>query len=454
MAIGKSETAAAKIFRSHGLAPFFKILTPELFGIDSSHSWPALMVLIPQVVFWLMALVALSDGTMAAAVVSFWSPLRAIYPQLSIEPVTEEAFCTARKVLPVVFFRRLFKALIARFDARFGDSFRWRGFHLLGIDGMGTNLPPCQDLRKIYPPASNQHGRTARPQGRLVGLVNLWTGVCRGFRFVPLTYSEQRCARRLIRLLGPFDLLLCDRNFPGLEFMLTVLVRGAQFLIRLPGNRFHKLPRQATPSKRLDEWYVTIPLSKALKVAFPQFADGLKLRIIHYQIKGFRPTRLITSLLDTEQFPYDEMVTLYHERWRQETRHREWKHTLQINNLRSKSNPGILKEILVQLTLNNAIRWMMAEATDGSDHRPVDLQFLAAKRLILAQIPAMAIADPGRLTELYRDLLAAIGRKTILVRPGRSYPRKFDKCGRPKGHDKVARPARLASREEMDYATV
>ena len=37
-------------------------------------------------------------------------------------------------------------------------------------------------------------------------------------------------------------------------------------------------------------------------------------RAIRYQVKGFRPQTLLTSMIDPEQYPPTEMAALYHER--------------------------------------------------------------------------------------------------------------------------------------------
>jgi len=142
---------------------------------------------------------------------------------------------------------------------------------------------------------------------------------------------------------------------------------------------------------------------------------------------------------------------LYHERWRQETCHREWKHSLELSNLRSHSAAGLLKEVLVQLTTNNVVRWIMAEAAPPP-LCPVHLKFLESKRLILASVGAMTAAAVCLLPELYRQLLREIGRQRIVIRPGRSYERKWDARGRPKGHGKIAAPAKLPSTKEDRYA--
>jgi len=368
-------------------------------------------------------------------------------PNLRLRPVTEEAFCMARKALPLRFFVGLFGHVVTQFTRRFSDNYRWRGFRLLGIDGMKMTLPCSEALKRSFPPGSNQKGLAKHPQALLVGLVGLLDGVCIAGKLVASKGSEQKCARDLSALLGPGDLLLCDRNFPDYHTLGTVSSRSADFLFHLPANRFLKHARQTTNSGRSDEWYVRLVMPKALRKRYPDLPQAVTARIIHYQIPGYRPSWLITSLLDAQKYPYEQIVGLYHQRWRQETMHREWKYTLAMANLRSESRKGICKEVLVQLTINNVIRWLMAEAC-REDCRPVDIQFLETKRLILATIPAMATAAPEQLPVLYRQLLAAIRESRILVRPGRCYPRRRNE-GKPrnKGHGIIVKPAKLTSEQ-------
>lgn len=451
--IGRSERASARIFRSHGLEPFVKVLGPDLFPKVPKGAIRPFTVLIPEIVFWLMVTVALGDGAMTAAVINFWSPLRAIFPNLLAKPVTEEAFCMARGSLPLDFFKGVFDRVCSRFHDNFGSRYLWRGFRLWGIDGTVVNLPQSRRLREVFGTHSNGSATSKCPQGLLVGLVGLYNGVCRDFLLVPLTKGEQFCAQTLSRRLRRGDLVIMDRNFANYEIFASVLHSEADFLIRLPAKRFHKQKRQPTPSRRSTEWYLSLSLPTSVRQDYPTLPAILRLRITQYQMPGFRPSWLITSLLDTEEYPYEEIVPLYHERWRHETTYREWKHTLQISNLRSKSVQGILKELYVQVTLNNSIRWIQAEA--GSPYqRPVDMQFRNAKRLILSFIPPMAIASTDDWLRMYRALLKAIAGQKIAHRPGRSYPRPNDQRPRYKGNGIYAKPARLITSEEIRRAVI
>jgi hypothetical protein len=451
--IGRRPSQATEILRSYGLTPFRGILTPGLFGQALAKTPAAKTVLIPEVVFWLMATAALADGSMAAAVSCFWGSLRAAFSWLPVKAVTDSAFCTARARLPLRFFLGLFAQIVAGFSRKHGQARRWKGFRLLGIDGTDVDLPEHAHLRRVFLPVSNQHGATGPCQARLVGLVGLWDGLCHDFRWTSLAVGEQDSARRMLRKLGPADLVLLDRNFPDKATMAAARGGGAHFLMHLPSNRFRQLSRRATHSGRTEEWYACVALPADLLRQYPNLAAEMLVRILQYQRDGFRTSWLITSLLDTSQFPYEDMVSLYHERWRQETFHREWKHALQLSNLRSHSAQGLLKEVLTQLTINNVIRWIMAEAAPPP-LGPVNLSFLQAKRLILSCLPAMAAAPARLLPQLYQDLMQAIARQRITVRPGRSYPRRWDAKARPKGHGRTSAPAKLNSTPRSNHATI
>ena len=446
--IGMGRASAADIFRKHGLTPFRNILSPEFFATHASTKFRTTTILVPEIVFWMMTCVALGDGAMIGAVTSFWAPLRALLPRLPLKPVTDAAFCTARSTLSMRFFQLLFLQVVSLYRKHFDQHYRWKSFRLLGIDGSLVTLPPAKALREAFGVPSNQNGAAKTPQALLVGLVGLWNGVCQSFLVVPPLQSEQWCAKFLIRFLCPMDLLLCDKAFASYLLMASVLHRRADFLFRVPCNRYTKARRLPTPSGRSDEWYVELSLPANVLKQCPHFSKTLRLRILQYQLPGYRPSFLITSLLDTHVYPYDELVALYHERWRHETCYREWKHTLQISNLRSHSKEGILKEIWVQLTLNNLVRWIMSDAA-GPQLPPVKLKFLECKRLIVAAIAPMAVAPVVLLSFMYASLLKQIAKEKILIRPGRNYPRNHDRLPRNKGNGNYAKPARLTASETV-----
>jgi hypothetical protein len=150
--------------------------------------------------------------------------------------------------------------------------------------------------------------------------------------------------------------------------------------------------------------------------------------------------------MDPHRFTQSDLVDLYHRRWGIETMYREWKHALNIQNLRSHTPIGILKEVYAQVLLSNLVRWIMTEATQhDADKSPVDLSFLTSLSLVKNAMLTMLAVHADQLRHLYQQLLSDILHAKIRHRPGRSYPRKGDYKIKNKGHGKHRLPSRLQS---------
>ena len=149
----------------YGITPFRRILSPEIFLAAYGKPVRSSTILIPEVVFWLMATVSLTKRSMAGAITAWWAVFQGSLPFLSPHPVTEEAFCMARKKLKLQFFKTIFRSVILRYQSHHGDDYRWRGFRLLGIDGMKMSLPAAPALKKYFASPSNQSGESKCAQG-------------------------------------------------------------------------------------------------------------------------------------------------------------------------------------------------------------------------------------------------------------------------------------------------
>ena len=175
----------------------------------------------------------------------------------------------------------------------------------------------------------------------------------------------------------------------------------------------------------------------------PDLPEELICRLIRYQRPGFRPSWLLTSLTDTDLCTREELIDLYHRRWSIETIYREWKHSLDIQNLRSQTPRGILKEVYAQLMLGNLVRWTMTEALEGTDQTPVNLSFLVTLTLVRNAVGKIIRRRTVDYAQLSARLLAQIRMAKIRKRPGRSYPRPQDGKIKNKGHGKYQKPARI-----------
>jgi hypothetical protein len=194
---------------------------------------------------------------------------------------------------------------------------------------------------------------------------------------------------------------------------------------------------------RSDDWLARFKPSARARRRCPGLPAELTCRLIRYQKPGFRPSWLLTSVLDANRCSRDELVELYHRRWSIETIYREWKHGLDIQNLRSHSPLGILKEVHAQLLLSNLVRWIMTETTGKTQQTPLDLSFLTTLTLVKDALPLLLNAHRRAARTLYQQLLLRIQSAVIRKRPGRSYPRPGDGKIKDKGRGRYQLPAKL-----------
>jgi hypothetical protein len=89
---------------------------------------------------------------------------------------------------------------------------------------------------------------------------------------------------------------------------------------------------------------------------------------------------VVTTLLDAEAYPADEIVELHRCRWRVETCIRTLKHTLGLNVLRCRTVDGVLKELVTIALVYNMVRLVMLEAARRQAIDPGRISFIDALR--------------------------------------------------------------------------
>jgi hypothetical protein len=443
-AIGQPRRNAVDLIRQFGLAPFRRILSPNDFTAiaEQSDCVPERRCpLTPEVVAWLMMYVALLTTSMTQGLKLAWGVVRSICPTLRAAIVTEEAFGEARNRLPWRFWTGLWNLLQRRYLSVFDDALRWKGLLVMGGDGTAVDLPNVPAVAQRFGRPKNGKSRRRQPQGRLVALCSVFTGWCWSFAFMPLRCTEHQALQRLTRTLRSGMLLLLDRGFFAYVSLWMIRQRHAHFLIRLSkqaagfAKRLHKLGSH--------DWLVEFRPSGAIYRGHPHLPKTFVYRLIRYHRPGFRVSWLLTSLTNPRRFTRDEIVNLYHRRWTLETLFREWKHALDIHNLRSHTPAGLLKEVYAQLILHQLTRWLMTEAAQGTPHLPLHFSFRTTLSLVKNAVLIMGRTRPHEWSRLYDQLLADIRAASIRQRPGRCYPRPGDTRIKNRGHGKRQRPAKL-----------
>jgi len=216
-AIGTTRVSARTLLESSGLSRFQAILSSREFDRVSQQTGctprrPSPQT--PEVVAWLMMLVALHTESMTQGLIRAWNWVCHLCPLPHRGCVTEEAFCQARSKLTLAFWRTLWRRLRTRYETLFDTRMLWKGrLRVLAADGSDVDVPACPEMVRFFGCPKNDKGRSRRPQGRLVALCSVFTGFCLAFKFVSLRFTEHRALQHLIRQLRKNDLVLLDRGF-------------------------------------------------------------------------------------------------------------------------------------------------------------------------------------------------------------------------------------------------
>ena len=335
--------------------------------------------------------------------------------------VARSAIAQARQRLTEGPLAYLFKVSAAEWSARSADQHRWRGLALYGWDGTTMRVPDSPENRAAFGGQSAGAGRgeSGYPQVRVVAAMALRSHILSAFRVADYRTGETTLARGLWEEIPDDSLVIFDRNF---------LVKRDFVRFEMSGNK-HWLSR----SKSNTRWAVVEQLGindqlVELQISESGFPPTWQLRAIHYQRQGHPPSTLLTSLLDPELYPADELIALYHERWESEIGYDEIKtHLLERHEaIRSRTPEGVRQELWGIAIAYNLIRLEMERAAAEAGVPPTRISFTIAATIIREHLirlagPRLAYGTiPARLGDIRRNL-----KRLVLPerRSERAYPR-------------------------------
>ena len=265
----------------------------------------------------------------------------------------------------------------------------YRQWRLVSLDG--STMDVANDAAFGRPGASR--GSSAYPQFRFVSLVESGTHVLFGTRMGTYATAENTLAKEALGALDSDMLCLADRGFFGFEMWRQALATKAQLLWRIKKNA--RLPCD----KRLADGSYLSRIYPSQKDRTRQ-THAICLRVIEYRLEGVSDAepiyRLVTSVLDAQQAPAQELAALYHERWEIETALDELKTHLRGAKivLRSKTPDLVRQEFYGLLMAHFAVRALMHEAALKANVDPDRLSFIHAVRVVRRKLPAFNAIPP------------------------------------------------------------
>lgn len=365
--------------------------------------------------------------------------IQSLFALFSSRRVSEDtgAYCIARGRIPLDVLARL-RCAVAAHAAKAEEL--WMGLRVRVLDGTAVSMPDTHANQRTYPQSAEQKPGCGFPFMKIVGIFSLSTGVLLDYSRGNKHQHELSLLHRLLDVFKSGDLVLADRGFSCYSLLALLWGKRVPALMRLHHARSGDLRRGKRLGKndRLIVWrkpqncerkYISMKLWKRL-------APELPVRILRYRLccAGYRTrsVTLVTTLLDPELYPAEQLALLYARRWQIELWFRDLKTAMGMNVLRCQSPKMIHKELEMFFIAYNLIRCLMIQASRDYQVDLNRLSFQGTVDSIRQFSAALAQARSGkRQKHLMRDLLQAIAADLVPYRPGRREPRAVKRRPNP-----------------------
>lgn len=298
----------------------------------------------------------------------------------------------------------------------------WRGLSLFGADGSCLRVADTAENDAAFGRPSSGRSGSGYPQIRFVALMALRSHILAGLSMGGFKEGETSLVKPLWERIPNSSLTILDRGFLSwwpLWFLHTSGV-DRHWLVRLKSNVKYRIVRVLGPGEEL----VEISPHRGLLRAHPEMPQTFRARVISYQVKGYRPQKLITSMIDAERYPAKEVAGLYHERWEIELGYDELKtHMLEREEaLRSRKPDGVRQEVFGIAIAYNLVRKEMERVARNLGIPPTRISFRNALLAIRNFCLWAWSSSPGVLPKLMGTLESEL---RLLVLPERRAKRRY-----------------------------
>lgn len=325
------------------------------------------------------------------------------------------------------------------------SEWRWRGRRVLDGDGSTVTMPDTPDNQAEYPQLTSQQRGCGFPIARIVVVFSLAAGTVLDAA-IGKSPGKQTGENSLFRtrhgLLQTGDVVLADRDFSGWFDRALLQQRGVDVVVRKhqlrptdfrtgqrlgQGDHLACWKKPARPTWMSQEQYAALPNTLTLREV-----------LVRVEQQGFRTNKLVlvTSLLDPETSPADEIAGLYRRRWQAELHLRSLKIVLPMDHLRGKTPHRVRNEFWMHLLADNLIRRLMAVAACPAGVEPCRISFKGTLQTLNNLLPLLSSNVP--ISDWCQALSQAIATPVVGNRPDREEPRV--KKRRPKNYKLMQKP--------------
>lgn len=297
------------------------------------------------------------------------------------------------------------------------------------LDGTTLTLEPTEELKREFPPATNQHGESVWPIMLMFVAHDLESG-CATVPEIGRMYggkgdSEALLAERIVKRLPGGSIVMADAGLGIFRVAHHALACGHDILFRLSASRFKSLVKKATLVRerwKSNTWKLKWkPTAKDRKGCGKISADAVLSVTIHeIEINDGEKLYLVTTLSEDSQ----SLADRYRHRYDVETDIKAIKVAMNTEWIAAKSKAMVLKELYTSLIAYNLVIQFRRQAAAVRGLPPRRLSFQGVWDTYKSFLAIdLGSDDISACVDRFEQALQIASRDVIPHRPGRNYKR-------------------------------
>ena len=271
--------------------------------------------------------------------------------EFNVRQVTKGAFSQARAKLNPSAFVEMTDNVVNTFYSEAPYKL-WKGMRLLSVDGSRLMLPNHPSVKEEF--GTHSFGPNA-DQPRSMALTSMLYDVLNlitiDAQIAPYSSSESDLLYKHLDKVKEGDLLLMDRGYPSQALFFLLTAKKINFCVRMKEDWWLDVKKFSESGER--EGIVTFKLPKKDKDKLQEYPEminqTIQCRLIRVELENGEKEILCTSLIDQQEYPYEEFADLYHYRWNIEEAYKLYKARVDMEDFSGKTACAVKQDFFAKV---------------------------------------------------------------------------------------------------------
>lgn len=297
------------------------------------------------------------------------------------------------------------------------------------LDGTTLALPPTPELKKAFPPATNQHGESVWPIAMLLVAAEMQSGCILVPRIFPMYGPNNSCETReackIVNELPDNSIVMADSGFGTFSVAFHTVQANHDFLFRLTLSRFKSMRKSAeliAEGESYRSYQLHWTPSPNDRKGNPDLPPDASLNVFIHEVT--LPDK--TTLAMVTPMPFDAlcMSELYRRRYDIEFDIRDVKVTMDTESIRAKKVDTVMQELKGSIVAYNLVAQVRRGAAKLAGVKPRELSFTGVWVSFQTHLLEPRLSTFEEWSEaMTRTLVSASKRRLPVRSKARSSPR-------------------------------